>query len=153
MTTAVRSAQQVSRSGEFDLGCDAVKAFPLFSPEGERHWIQEWDPQPVFPDTIAFARDTVFREGEALWTIVDVDWQAFRAEYVRVAPSHAVHIVVKIESLGSGGCRVAVSYNMTAFGESAAALLEEFSENAYAAKMENWERQIREHLSAENERP
>ena len=144
-------AQQVSRTGTFDLACGADTAFPLFSPEGEREWIKEWNPRPVFPDTIAFRCDTVFREGdgseEAVWTILDADWQTHRAEYVRLAPvSHTAHIVVKIDLLAPDRTRVTVSYTVTAFGDHAARLLEAFSESAYVEKMRRWQSLIGEYL-------
>lgn len=99
------AVQQVKREGGFELSCSADLAFPLFSPEGERLWIKDWNPTPIFPDTIEFRRDTVFRQGvgdgDAIWTIVDADWKSHRAEYVRVAPaSHAAHIVVKVDPAG-----------------------------------------------------
>ena len=140
-------AQQVVRSGEFDLACGADEAFPFFSPEGERSWVTGWNPQPVFPDTITFCRDTVFRQGEgdeeAIWTIVDVDSESHRAEYVRVSPaSHSAHIVVEVHPLTPENSCVIVTYAVTVFGERSASLLEAFSESAYAEKMRNWQRQI-----------
>jgi hypothetical protein len=149
MIPSIRAAQQVTRTRGFDLDCDADTAFPLFSPQGEREWIQEWDPRPVFPDTIAFRKGTVFRQGtgaeHALWTIVDADCQQHRAEYVRVAPaSHTAHIVVRVDAKGAKCSHVVVSYTITAWGEHAGSLLEAFSENAYATKMRNWQRMIGE---------
>jgi hypothetical protein len=142
-----KTALQVSRTGGFDLPCSAAVAFSLFSPEGERDWAKGWSPRPVFPDSIAFSRDTVFREGEgddeAVWTILDVDWKTHRVEYVRLAPaSHTAHIVVHIETVAPEHSRVTVSYTVTAFGEHAANLIEAFSEAAYSAKMRDWQRQI-----------
>ncbi len=145
--SAPEAAQQVRRVGSFELPCAADTAFPLFSPEGEQKWVKGWAPTPVFPERIEFAHDTVFREGkgeqEAVWTIVDADWQTHRAEYVRVAPrSHAARIVVKIEPLGPERSRVVVSYTVTAFGKDATSLVEAFSEEAYTAKMRDWQKQI-----------
>jgi hypothetical protein len=152
-TSSLRMAEQVSRTGEFELACSAHTAFPLFSPEGERGWIHTWNPQPVFPNTIEFRGDTVFREGlgaeEAVWTIVNVDWQQHRAEYVRVAPaSHTAHIVVKIEACGPNRSRVVVSYAVTGFGQNSGVLLGSFSESAYADKMRNWQKRIGEYLDS-----
>ena len=143
--------EQVNRTGSFELPCAADIAFPLFSPEGERDWVKGWDPKPVFPKKIEFTGDTVFREGkageEAVWTIVEADWQAHRAEYVRVAPdSHAAHIVVKIESLAAELSKVVVRYTVTAFGKHAKSLLAAFSEEAYIAKMCDWQQQISAYL-------
>jgi hypothetical protein len=147
MLPSSTSAYQVCRTGSFGLDCDPETAFPFFSPEGECRWVSGWDPKPVFPDQIAFARDTVFREGkgthEAVWTVVDVDWRIYRAEYVRLAPaSHSAHIIVKVESTESSRSHVIVSYTVTAFGEDAATLVDSFSEPAYAAKMRDWKKRI-----------
>jgi hypothetical protein len=147
-------AQQLRRIGTFDLDCSADIAFPLFSPEGERLWIKTWNPRPIFPDSIVFQPETVFRQGEgkeeAVWTIVDVDWRTHRAEYVRVAPaSHAAHVVVALEARSQKHCRVNVSYSLTAFGEDAASLLDSFSESPFAEKMRTWRRWISEYLMVE----
>lgn len=149
--SAQGTAQQVRRTGSFELACAADMAFPLFSPEGERDWVNGWAPTPVFPDRIEFARDTVFREGkageEAVWIVVDADWKTHRAEYVRVAAdSHTAHIVVKVEPVGAERSRVVVIYTVTAFGEHAASLVAAFSEEAYAAKMRDWQQQISAYL-------
>src|SRR5215471_2276362 len=149
-------AQQVSRMGGFDLPCSADAAFPLFGPEGERQWVKGWNPQPVFPEEIEFRRDTVFRqaegEEEAVWAIIDADWETHRAEYIRVATaSHTAHILVTIESVASQRCRVTVSYTITAFGAHQQQLIDAFSETAYAAKMSKWQRQIHECLETRND--
>lgn len=145
------TAEQVMRTGSFELPCKPQAAFPLFSPEGEKKWVPGWDPHPIFPVTIAFARDTVFREGkgdeEAIWTIIDADCQTRRAEYVRLAPaSHTAHIIVQVDALGQDHSKVTVSYTVTAFGEHANTLLESFSEGTFAKKMQNWQRWITTHL-------
>jgi len=145
-------AQQVNRSGGFELPCSADAAFPLFSAEGERLWIKEWDPHPVFPDTIEFRRDTVFTTGEgrehAMWWTVGVDWERHRAEYVRVAgESHAARITVKIDANGLQRCYVNVDYSVTSLTEHGEALLASFAEDAYATKMRNWQRQIEDYLA------
>jgi len=140
-------AQQISRQGEFSLPCSADVAFPFFSPEGEREWIKTWNPRPVFPATVEFQSDTIFREGEgqqdAIWTIVAVDWPSHRAEYVRVAPeSHTAHIVVNVEPRGAESSSVTARFTVTILGEAGANLMDKFSESAYAAKMWSWQRDI-----------
>lgn len=147
-------ARQITRSGGFDLPCSADSAFPLFSAEGERLWIKEWNPSPIFPDTIEFRRDTLFSQGEgierATWWTVDVDWDRHRAEYVRVAQeSHAAHIVVKVEANGPLHCYVNVEYTVTSLTEDGERALQSFAEDAYAIKMRNWQRQIAEYLATQ----
>lgn len=146
-TDLLSGATQIHRSGGFELECNVDVAFPLFSPEGEREWVKGWDPEAVFPKTIAFARDTVFRTGEgndaAVWTILDVDGEAHRAEYLRTATgSHTARILVQVESVGSERSRVTVDYVVTAFGNEADRILDSFSEEAYAARMRDWRERI-----------
>lgn len=147
METSTGTVQQISRVGSFKLPCSAGVAFPLFSPEGERGWIKDWNPHPVFPQAIEFRRDTVFCTGEgeeeAVWTILDADWQTHRAEYIRVAAaSHAARITVEVEAATPESSRVIVSYTITLFGTDAEQLAEAFSKHAYEVRMSNWERQI-----------
>jgi len=144
--------QQIRRRGEFSLPCSADVAFPFFSPEGEREWIKAWNPRPVFPETIEFRADTIFREGhgqqDAVWTIVAVDWPSHRAEYVRVAPeSHTAHIVVKVEPRGAESSSVTASFTVTILGEAGANLVDKFSESAYAVKMQTWQHDISDALA------
>jgi len=146
-TSAERVIKQISRVGSFDLPCSADAAFPLFSPEGERVWVKGWDPRPVFPEAIKFRRDTIFSTGEgeqeAVWTILDADWQTHRAEYVRVAAaSHAARILVQVEAVTAQSSRVTLGYTLTAFGNDAEQLLDGFSESAFSARMNNWQQQI-----------
>ena len=141
------SAVQIRRSGVFELGCSAEIAFPLFSPEGEREWVKGWDPKPVFPETIAFERNTIFRTGDgndaAVWAIIDVDGQAHRVEYLRTAvASQVARISVQVESVASERSRVTVNYIVTTFGSEANRILESFSESAFKARMRDWQERI-----------
>ena len=146
------TARQVSRTGRFELPSSPETAFHLFTPEGERDWVPGWDPHPIFPVTIAFARDTVFREGkgdqEAIWTIIDADCRTHRAEYVRLTPaSHTAHIIVTVDPLGQDRSKVTVSYTVTAFGGRANTLLESLSEEIFAKKMQDWQHWIVTYLN------
>lgn len=152
MNSDFKNATQIRRSGGFELECSADIAFPLFSPEGEREWVGGWNPKAVFPETIAFERDTVFRTGEgsdaAVWTILDVSWQAHRAEYVRTSASQTARIAVQVESVGPEKSRVSVSYILTAFGEANDSVLDSFSEAAFATRMRDWHERIENCLTA-----
>lgn len=156
MNKSFGTAQQIHRSGSFDLPCSADTAFPLFSPEGEREWAPGWNPRAVFPETIAFTPNTVFRVGEgseeAVWTILEADWQTRQTEYVRVAPdSHTARIRVKVEPTGPDRSHVVVSYAVTTLGERAT-VLNDFSKDAYAQRMREWQQQIGTCLAAREAR-
>lgn len=146
---ATFTAEQVTRSGGFDLACDANTAFPFFSPEGERGWVDGWDPQPVFPAAaeVAFASNAVFRlemGGErSVWVVLDVDHQTHVAEYVYVVEGSRVpRVRVEVTAVAEQRCRVAVSYTITALSEAGNEYVRAFTEEAYAQKMLDWQRRV-----------
>jgi len=44
-------AQQVTRSHTIHLPATPHEVFPLFSPLGEKHWAQGWEPEMLFPSS------------------------------------------------------------------------------------------------------
>lgn len=142
-------AEQVTRSGEFELPCDADTAFPFFSPEGERRWVDGWNPQPVFPaaDGVTFATDAVFRlemGGErSVWVVLNVDLRARVAEYVYVVEnSRVARVRVEATTVVAERSAVAVSYTITALSEGGNEFVREFTEEAYAQKMRDWQKRV-----------
>jgi len=146
-------AEQVTRSGGFELPCSAETAFPFFSPEGERRWVDGWDPQPVFPAArdVAFATNAVFRlemGGErSVWVVLNVDRSSRVAEYVYVvADSRVARVRVEVAEAGAQRSAVAVSYTITALSEAGKDFVRQFTEEAYAEKMRDWQRRVTEAL-------
>jgi len=141
--------QQIVREGSFELDTSADKAFPLFSPEGERSWAQGWDPKPVYPPqaTVEFKANSVFRvdneQERSLWTIVEVDLRQHVAEYIYVVEGERLSRVrVQIEPLGENRCRVRVRYVHTATSEKGLQFVAGVTEEAYAQKMRHWQHHI-----------
>jgi hypothetical protein len=142
-------AIRIERLGGFELPCPALKALPFFTPEGERRWVDGWDPRAVFPEgeAVVFTQGAVFRierGGEReVWTIVRADSAAGLADYVQVVEgSRLTRIRVEVASLGPARCRVSVRYTLTALSEAGGAFLDGLSEQAYAARMSDWERRV-----------
>ena len=119
-------ARQLSQHGSFTLQMPASRAFPLFSPEGERLWVPNWTPEAVFPATekIAFADNAVFtleRDGELLtWQILAINNPERKAEYLYMTASRTVRVKVAVQSVSEDSCRVDVTYittSLTAEGD------------------------------------
>lgn len=115
----------------------------LFTPEGERHWADGWDPQ--YPDVRR-------REGpgavfttrhdahEATWIIIDQRPDIIR--YARVV--HGVSAgTIAVEVLGStdGATHVRVTYDLTALTAAGETWLEAFAKR-YATEIAAWAREI-----------
>jgi hypothetical protein len=144
-----QATEQVVREGSFELDTSADKALLFFTPEGERTWVQGWDPKPVYPPqaAVAFKTNAVFRvdqEGErSLWTIVEANLHEHIAEYVYVVEGERLSRVrVEIQPLGEKHCRVRVRYVHTATSEIGLQFIASVTEEAYAQKMRDWHRMI-----------
>lgn len=140
---------QIVREGSFALDTTADKVLPLFTPEGERAWVDAWDPKPVYPAQkgVAFQANAVFRlnhNGEqSIWTIVEANLREHVAEYVYVIEGERLSRVrVQIEPLRGSRCRVHVRYVHTAVSEQGLHFIATVTEEAYAQKMKDWRRMV-----------
>ena len=144
-----KTNEQVIREGSFELDLSAGKALPFFTPEGERAWVNGWDPDPVYPaqTDVVFKANSVFRlnhDGElSLWTILDADLQKHVAEYICVVEGVRLSRVrVQVEPLGAERCRVHVRYVHTATSEKGLHFVASLTEESYAQKMRDWQRMV-----------
>jgi len=134
----------VERSGEFALHLPLAHVFPLFSPEGERAWVEGWDPQYLHPDHPSNAPGTVFRtrhDGEeTLWLVISYDPRRATAEYGRFTPGSRLGTVqVRCAEDGPARTRVAVTYSLTALTPAGNAALAHMTEASYSAMLRAWQ--------------
>jgi hypothetical protein len=144
-----KTTEQVVREGSFELDTSADKALLFFTPEGERAWVKGWDPKSMYPPQadVAFKTNAVFRvdqdEERSLWTIVEADLQKHIAEYIYVVEGERLSRVrVQIQSLDEKHCRVQVRYVHTATSEKGLLFVASVTEEAYAQKMQSWQRMV-----------
>ncbi|MEJ3652356.1 SRPBCC family protein [Actinomycetes bacterium KLBMP 9759] len=128
------------------------QAFRLFTPGGERDWVDGWD--PFFPDPSADDTEpgTVFRTDAqgipVTWVVLDRR-PADRMSYARV--EHGVHagtVTVTLQPDPDSRTRttVTVAYDLTALDESAKDGLHQFAQN-YPAFLDAWHEAITTHLT------
>ena len=142
-------AAQIIREGSFELDTTPDKALPFFTPEGERAWVEGWNPKPVYPaeKAVAFQANAVFRlddrEEHAIWTILEANLEQHIAEYVYVVEGERLSRVrVHIEPLAGSRCRVHVRYVHTTISEKGLHFTASVTEEAFAHKMADWRRRV-----------
>jgi hypothetical protein len=139
----------VALEGSFDLDTSADRALLFFTPEGERAWVKEWNPKPVYPPQagVAFQTNAVFRVDQggerSLWTILGANSEEYTAEYVYVVQGERLSRVrVKIEPLDAKHCRVRIRYVHTATSEKGLQFVASATEEVFAQKMRDWHRMV-----------
>lgn len=145
------AARHEKVSHRISLPLAASEAIELFTPEGERLWIEEWNPRYFHPANGETVEGMVFTTGEGeeltYWTVVDFDLAGLRARYARVTPgSRSTLVEVCCHPDGEAQCQVEVTYTLTGLSEVGNAAIDAFVGDAYPLMIEGWREKILEHL-------
>jgi hypothetical protein len=136
---------------DLTVAVGAEEALALFTPVGERRWVDGWD--PVFPageQGDGAQAGTVFtteHDGHStFWTVVDRDARMVR--YARTTPGHWAGIVaVRCDDAGPGTTRATVTYELTALSAKGEQALAQFARE-YRTYIGEWERLLAAMLRA-----
>ena len=145
----------VRRTGRLSVPLLPARAFPLFTPLGERRWAPGWDPLFHFPaDGEARAGALFSTRGEdgreTLWVIVDWRPERRRVRYARVTPGLRAGTVEVACAPGPDRTTVAtVTYDLAALSPEGDADLATRTESWYAGFLAEWEQQIAAALRGE----
>jgi hypothetical protein len=131
------------------------RAFMYFTPAGESHRVEGWEPAYLFPGDGRTEAGMVFTTGAGaeytLWTLVDFDRVAHRSRYLRCTPASRLAVVeIACRTLDANHTEVDVAYTLTALDMAAEAALAAFGAG-FAAMIDGWAERIaarRQHLLA-----
>ena len=138
-------------SHRISLPLPADEALELFTPEGERLWIADWNPRHFHPANGETMEGMVFTTGEGseltFWTLIEFDIVRHRLRYSRVTPGSR-STVVQVDCIPRGDhfCDVEVSYSLTGLSGVGNATIDAFVGAAYVAMIEGWRERIVMHL-------
>jgi hypothetical protein len=135
----------LSHTTRVPLGVD--EAMRCFTPEGERAWVDGWDPR--YPagtvDGDGDAADTVFTVHDMTWVVVAREEALVR--YARVTPGETAGTVTVRCTPDGEATAVEVTYAMTALSPAGEAWLEELADG-FPAYIDGWAREIAGRLLA-----
>ncbi len=137
--------------GQVRIALPVERALHLFTPSGERLWVEGWAPEfPAGEEGDGDAIGTVFRTGrhgeQVTWVVAERDDRSVR--YARVTPGEWAGLVeVRCAPGPDAGTVAEVTYDLTALGAAGCTRLRELAAG-YEAYLGEWERQIGEALAA-----
>ena len=142
----------VTLRGSLVAEAEVGVVFPLFSPEGERVWVPEWDPELLHPPGVEWEEGQIFRtqeeRGEAVWVVTRLDRAERHVQYHRVEPGRYVaHIVVRCRPLADRRTEVETAYAFVGLSEAGNREIDAMTQAAYDAKMSRWSEWIARHLA------
>lgn len=124
------------RQGRFRLPCSPAVALPLFTPEGERQWVDGWRPEYLSgaADEVGAVWRTSVR-ADTTW--ITVDRGDDRVRYARVSDNGTAGLVEVRCRPAEGGTSVQVTYDLTACTTAGADVLRRFTAD-FDDLLEHW---------------
>ena len=138
---------RVRRTGSLRVAAPLERAFPYFTPDGERLYVPGFDPQYLHPLTGEQGEGAIFttdHNGEdTLWMVLRFSPAEGQAEYARVTPgSRRGSVSVSLERLDQSTTQATISYDLTSTSEAGDQKLAAFTDQAFAATLAEWETKI-----------
>ena len=130
-------------SRELTVSRRPTDAINLFTPRGEEDWVPGWEPSYLSPSTGQTQEGMVFTTGKdeemTFWTCLQWRPEDGHARYLRITPaSRFAYVDVQCRPDGEHRTRVQVSYEIHALTVAGTSWLEAFTEDAFAAMIDEW---------------
>ena len=145
----------VRRSGTLRVAAPMARAFPLFTPDGERLWVPGFDPQYLHPLSGEQGVGAIFTTAhggeDALWMVLRFSPSEGVADYARVTPgSRGGTVQVALEPVDAATTQATITYDLTSTSEAGDEKLAAFTGAAYAEMLADWERKIAEAVARDS---
>lgn len=146
------SSTRIHRKTQIRIQAGPDEAFPLFTPQGESLWSEDWEPNYRHPPTNLPEQDAVFTtpdglRGDRIWTVLGYKPSHHRIDYLCVAPEQLhTRIAIRCSSDDEGGTIAEVEYVFTALGPEGEKNIQEMSPESFDRWIRQWERTINEYL-------
>lgn len=144
----------VEHKQSFELARPITEVFPLFSPEGEKHWVPGWDYDNIM-GTTELSEDYVFLTKnhahgatDAIWLVKKYEPATPLVQYYKVEPDNKVGIVtVQCTELEPSLTQVEVTYKYIPISPAGEHFVGEFTAAAYEAFIGEWQILLSDHFA------
>ncbi len=137
----------VSHTKTFEITQPVDKMFPLFTPEGEKLWVPDWDYVNIMGSTelcenYVFMTDShAHKTSRSIWIVKKYDPELHYVQYYKIEPMDKIGVVtVECTDIGSDRTRVKVTYKYVALSTEGEKFLSEFSYSVYEDYICNWKK-------------
>jgi hypothetical protein len=139
--------KSVSHTKAFEITQPVEKMFPLFTPEGEKLWVPDWDYKNIMGTTelcenyVFLTRTHEHKNSDAIWIVKKYDPDLHYVQYYKIEPVDKIGVVtVECSKVGEARTRIEVTYKYVALSSAGEESLSAFSYKAYEAYIYNWKK-------------
>ena len=135
----------IKHSTGFDIAQPVERVFPLFSPEGEKRWVPNWDYKNIM-GTTELSEDYVFLTGShdhassgAIWLVKRYVPKEWLIQLYRVEPEDKIGVVtVQCSRMSDHITHVEVTYQYTPLSEKGREFIDSFTIETYEKYIDEW---------------
>jgi hypothetical protein len=138
--------KSINHTKSFEIDISIEKIFPLFSPEGEKLWVPDWDYINIM-ETTNISENYVFltkthdhATTNAIWIINKYEPQSYFIQFYKIEPKDKIGIVtIKCFKLASVRTNVRVTYEYISLSQNGEKFISEFNESIYEKFINEWQ--------------
>ena len=131
--------------------------FPLFSPEGEKHWVPGWDYINVM-GTTELSDDYVFLTkthdhgtSDAIWIVKKYDPKLHFVQFYKIEPGEKIGVVtVKCTELEASKTMIRVTYKYLALSKGGEEFITVFNESTYEEFIDEWQKLLTSYFKSKD---
>ena len=126
--------------------------FPLFTPEGEKLWVEGWNPiymnsqDGKTEEGLIFTTDA-YNEN-TIWYVLNYDEFNKKAKYLRITPGSRIGTVsVNCLEVNENSTSVEITYELTSLSEKGNEGLKEFTDTNFINYIESWKTALEKYFA------
>lgn len=137
--------RKVKHTASFNISQPIHVLFPLFSAEGEKHWVPGWDYKNISEGT-ELHEDYIFltkahdhATTDAIWVVKKYDPEKYYVQFYKVEAGDKVGIIeIKCIELSESCTEVQVTYEYIGLSHKGNQFIEKFSSSDYEVFISEW---------------
>ena len=146
---------QTKYTEDFKISQPVGRLFPLFSAEGEKHWVPGWDYKNIMgatdlhEDYIFVTESHDHAAGNAIWLMKKYDPDLYFVEFYKVEPEEKVGIIsVKCNPISGSVTNVSVAYEYIALNEKGREFVANFTNKEYREFIGEWKQLLEKYFNS-----
>jgi len=139
----------------FEMTERAAELFPLFSAEGEKLWVPDWDyiavtaGRELHEDYVFMTENHDFATTNAIWLVKRYEPESHFVQFYKIEPEDKIAVVsVKCEEQDTRCTRVTVGYDYIALSEKGRGFIEDHGQGDYEAFIKEWKILLEQYLNS-----
>ena len=149
--------KSITHTKAFKMNVPIADIFPLFSPEGEKHWVPGWDYKNVM-GTTELSDDYVFLTkthdhgtSDAIWIVKKYDPKLHFVQFYKIEPGEKIGVVtVKCTELEASKTMIRVTYKYLALSKNGEEFITVFNESTYEEFIDEWQKLLTNYFKSKN---